>query len=87
MDSQKVVIEGHTDSTGSAMYNFDLSQRRASAVSHFMQVQGLRSQRLSATGLGMDRPVADNSSAEGRRRNRRVEIVISARTDALASNR
>jgi outer membrane protein OmpA-like peptidoglycan-associated protein len=86
MRDQDALIEGHTDATGSADYNVDLSQRRASAVLQFMLAQGLDSQRLSAMGHGMQRPVADNSTPEGRKRNRRVEIVINERGDAVASN-
>ena len=86
IQNQDVTVEGHTDSTGSPEYNFDLSQRRASAVMHFLQTQGLSRQRLAAMGYGMDRPVADNVSADGRKRNRRVEIVISEREETVAAN-
>jgi outer membrane protein OmpA-like peptidoglycan-associated protein len=77
MPDQRVEIEGHTDSTGSAEYNVDLSQRRANAVLSLLRGQGLEAARLQAVGFGMQRPVADNGTADGRRRNRRVEIVIS----------
>ena len=86
MPEQGATIEGHTDSTGSATHNLDLSQRRANAVLYFLQVQGLDSGRLRAVGYGMQRPVADNSAAEGRRRNRRVEIIISGTSKAIALN-
>jgi outer membrane protein OmpA-like peptidoglycan-associated protein len=86
MPDQDVLVEGHTDSTGSVEYNLDLSQRRALAVLQFLQAQGLQPERLRSMGYGMQRPVADNSSTEGRRRNRRVEIVISARSEEIASN-
>ena len=69
-------IEGHTDATGSAEYNLDLSQRRASAVLQWMQLQGVEATRLQAMGFGMQKPVADNATQEGRSKNRRVEIVI-----------
>lgn len=82
MPNQEALIEGHTDSTGSAEYNLDLSQRRAHAVLLFLQSQGLNATRLRAVGFGMERPVADNSSADGRKRNRRVEIVISETHDS-----
>lgn len=71
-----VRIEGHTDSTGSASYNMRLSQQRADSVFDFLAEQGLSSQRMRAVGYGMERPIADNSTREGRQRNRRVEIVI-----------
>jgi outer membrane protein OmpA-like peptidoglycan-associated protein len=77
MPDKQVTIEGHTDSTGSAEYNLDLSQRRAVSVMGLMQSQGIDSNRLRAIGYGMQRPVAENATADGRSRNRRVEIVIS----------
>ena len=86
MPDRGLAIEGHTDSTGSAEYNLDLSQRRANAVLDFLQSQGLDAERLSAIGYGMQRPMADNSVEEGRQRNRRVEIVISEPREAIAAN-
>jgi OOP family OmpA-OmpF porin len=71
-----VVIEGHTDSRGSAEYNLALSRRRAERVKEFLVEQGVSVERLGAFGFGLDRPVSDNESPEGRRRNRRVEIII-----------
>jgi len=69
-------VEGHTDSTGSADYNQGLSERRATSVRDFLAQQGIDGQRMVAVGYGLTRPVADNSTREGRARNRRVEIVI-----------
>jgi outer membrane protein OmpA-like peptidoglycan-associated protein len=86
MPEQSATIEGHTDSTGSAEYNLDLSDRRANAVQYFLRSQGLDPGRLRAVGYGMQQPVADNSTAEGRRRNRRVEIVINAADRTISSN-
>lgn len=71
-----VLIEGHTDSQGSANLNQVLSQKRAEAVRDALLQDGVAASRLTAVGLGKDRPVADNASAEGRARNRRVEIVV-----------
>lgn len=71
-----VLIEGHTDSQGSANLNQVLSQRRAEAVRDALIQQGVDGSRLRAVGLGKDRPVADNGTAEGRARNRRVEVVV-----------
>ncbi|MCX7562982.1 OmpA family protein [Xanthomonadaceae bacterium XH05] len=71
-----VLIEGHTDSQGSANLNQVLSQRRAEAVRDALLQDGVAGSRLTAVGLGKDRPIADNASAEGRARNRRVEIVV-----------
>ncbi|WP_207389315.1 OmpA family protein [Marinobacter halodurans] len=69
-------IEGHTDNVGSADYNQRLSQDRADSVRHYLTQQGIASQRLSTSGLGMDRPVANNDTPTGRQQNRRVEIII-----------
>lgn len=73
---KSVLIEGHTDSQGSANANQLLSQRRAEAVREALVQEGVAVARLSVSGIGEDRPVADNASAEGRARNRRVEIVV-----------
>jgi outer membrane protein OmpA-like peptidoglycan-associated protein len=69
-------IEGHTDSTGSAEYNQQLSERRAMSVRDFLALQGITAQRVVAVGYGFDRPVAENTTREGRAKNRRVDIVI-----------
>lgn len=71
-----VLIEGHTDSTGNSDYNQRLSQRRSESVKSYLVRQGIGTQRLSAAGLGEERPVATNDSANGRQQNRRVEIII-----------
>jgi len=76
MQDLNLRVEGHTDSTGSASYNQKLSQQRADSVMDFLAKQGIVSQRMKAIGYGMDRPVADNNAAEGRQKNRRVEIII-----------
>jgi outer membrane protein OmpA-like peptidoglycan-associated protein len=69
-------IEGHTDSTGSDEHNQGLSERRASSVRDFLAAQGIDMNRMVAVGYGEYRPIADNDTASGRARNRRVEIVI-----------
>lgn len=71
-----VLIEGHTDSVGSAAFNEQLSQRRADSVRAYLARQGIGERRLSARGMGETRPVATNDTAAGRQQNRRVEIVI-----------
>jgi outer membrane protein OmpA-like peptidoglycan-associated protein len=76
MPELRVRIEGHTDSTGAAARNAALSQRRADAVRAFLAEQGIAEERMKAAGYGMERPVADNATAAGRARNRRVELVI-----------
>jgi outer membrane protein OmpA-like peptidoglycan-associated protein len=75
-------IEGHTDSTGSADYNQVLSEKRAASVRDFLAGQGINSQRMISIGYGMTRPVGDNATAQGRAKNRRVEIVIAEGTVA-----
>nr|WP_296751367.1 OmpA family protein [Thioalkalivibrio sp.] len=71
------IIEGHTDSVGSASANLALSQRRADSVEQYLIRQGVDANRLRATGRGQDYPVAENDTASGRQQNRRVEIIIS----------
>ncbi len=73
---RSVQIEGHTDNMGSAEYNQGLSQRRADSVRNYLTQQGIASQRLSAEGMGLNRPVANNDTSTGRQQNRRVEIII-----------
>ncbi|MBN1962952.1 MAG: OmpA family protein [Deltaproteobacteria bacterium] len=65
-------------------YNLDLSQRRADAVRKYFVQRGYQSDRIQAHGLGEGHPIADNTSAEGRANNRRVEIVIAR--DSHTSN-
>ena len=77
----KVQLEGHTDSIGSDEYNMKLSQQRASSVQDYLVSQGGSSASLSAIGLGKANPVATNESDAGRQQNRRVEMVVSGRTD------
>jgi outer membrane protein OmpA-like peptidoglycan-associated protein len=72
-----LTIEGHTDSTGTAEFNLNLSQRRADGVRQFLTMQGLSPATITATGLGEADPIADNSTAAGRKQNRRVEIIVS----------
>lgn len=71
-----VIVEGHTDNTGEAAYNMDLSQRRASAVTSTLVGYGVQAGRVVAVGRGEDAPVASNLTPEGRQQNRRVEIII-----------
>lgn len=73
---RQVLVEGHTDSTGTDQYNLGLSQRRADAVVQFLTLNGIAPDRAMARGYGKAYPVASNDTAEGRQLNRRVEIVI-----------
>lgn len=72
----RVAVDGHTDSKGSAAANTLLSQRRALAVQAWLIESGVASKRLEARGFGPKQPIADNGTAEGREKNRRVEFVI-----------
>jgi outer membrane protein OmpA-like peptidoglycan-associated protein len=75
-NGRPVSIEGYTDSKGSQSKNIDLSQRRAESVRTYLISRGLPADRVVAKGMGPDRPIADNTSSEGRANNRRVEIVV-----------
>ena len=76
-----VTIYGHTDNTGTRAVNERISKERADAVANFLVGQGIS--RLTTEGLAFDQPVADNSTAEGRAQNRRVEIYITANADMI----
>ena len=80
----KTVVEvaGHTDSTGAPEYNQKLSERRANAVAQYLESQGLASNRVVTVGAGETRPVADNSTPQGRQANRRVELTLTPVTAA-----
>lgn len=72
----KLYVVGHTDNVGGLDYNKQLSERRAaSVVSYLTEQEGIESARLTATGAGMQTPVAPNDTEEGRAKNRRVELV------------
>lgn len=71
-----VRVEGHTDSTGSASYNQDLSVNRAQSVASYLAQSGVSPSRVQAVGYGESRPIATNSTPQGRAQNRRVEILI-----------
>jgi outer membrane protein OmpA-like peptidoglycan-associated protein len=73
----RFMVEGHTDNTGSIATNNELSLRRAIAVRDYLIGQNVAASSIDVAGLGPSRPIADNASAEGRARNRRVEIVVS----------
>ena len=69
-------MAGYTDSTGSAEFNQKLSERRASTVAMYLHGRGVVQERLAAIGYGEQHPVAGNGDAEGRAKNRRVEITL-----------
>jgi outer membrane protein OmpA-like peptidoglycan-associated protein len=74
----RLIVSGHTDSTGSADYNYGLSERRARSVSNYLASQGVDQGRLLVQGMGPDRPIASNASESGRAQNRRVELQVVA---------
>jgi len=73
-----LLIVGHTDNVGSQGYNKPLSEQRAKAVKDYLVGKGINSSRLTSTGKGLEEPIADNATAEGRAANRRVEVAITA---------
>ena len=72
----RVRVEGHTDSTGSAAKNEELSLRRADAVKRVLIGRGVKETQITTLGMGATKPVADNKTSEGRAANRRVELHI-----------
>jgi outer membrane protein OmpA-like peptidoglycan-associated protein len=81
----KIQLEGHTDAIGSEDYNQKLSEQRADAVREYLVGQGVPGATVTAVGFGKSRPVADNSTAEGRQQNRRVEMVVSGASIGVGS--
>src|SRR5262245_32428589 len=75
-DKTLLEVAGHTDSTGAAAYNQTLSEKRASTVAQYLQSRGVDQQRVITIGAGATRPIATNSTAEGRQANRRVELSL-----------
>lgn len=84
--TMKFRIEGHTDSTGSDATNRALSLQRAIGVRDYLIGQGVPASRIDVAGLGPDRPVADNATADGRAANRRVEIVVTGGPASLQAS-
>ncbi len=73
----RIIIEGHTDNTGSAEFNQILSEDRAYNVKEFLIDIGVEEHRLSSAGYGFRKPIASNNTKEGRKQNRRVDIIVS----------
>ncbi len=73
---QSILVEGHTDSRGKASDNDTLSLKRAESVRTYLISRGIPSDKIRASGLGSQRPIADNATPDGRANNRRVELVI-----------
>jgi outer membrane protein OmpA-like peptidoglycan-associated protein len=77
-EDTNILIEGHTDITGTHEYNMKLSERRAEAVEDYLSSLNVKQKRVTTQGYGPDQPVADNNSDYGRQQNRRVEVAIFA---------
>jgi outer membrane protein OmpA-like peptidoglycan-associated protein len=75
-EKTKLSIEGHTDSVGDADYNNQLSMQRANSVANYLQGTSVAANRLQTLGMGESQPVAGNDNAEGRQKNRRVELRV-----------
>jgi len=73
----RLAAEGHTDSTGGSDFNQRLSVKRAESVAEYLSSQGVPRDRLSASGFGDTKPIAQNNTAAGRQQNRRVELIVS----------
>jgi outer membrane protein OmpA-like peptidoglycan-associated protein len=75
-EDTNVLIDGHTDNTGKDAYNQSLSEKRAAAVSSYLQSLNVKNTRLGTRGLGETQPVAENTTETGRQQNRRVEVAV-----------
>ena len=72
----KLLIEGHTDNTGTKEHNQKLSEDRAANVKHYLIEKGVGAERLTSIGKGLSEPIADNNTKEGKAKNRRVELIV-----------
>lgn len=73
----RLEAEGHTDDVGGEAFNQKLSEQRANAVCEYLISQGIASEKVTAVGKGFSMPVEDNKTADGRQKNRRVELIVS----------
>ena len=80
-----ILVEGHTDNTGTDAINQPLSERRANAVASYLQTQGVAASRLTTEGYGSSQPKYSNDTPDGQAKNRRVELGIYANDDMVAS--
>ena len=78
-DKTDVFISGHTDSTGKDSYNMTLSKNRADSVAKYLKSRGVQGSRITTEGFGSKYPASSNSTSQGRKNNRRVEIEITAK--------
>jgi outer membrane protein OmpA-like peptidoglycan-associated protein len=77
-EDTNILLEGHTDSTGSEEYNLDLSKKRAQSVANYLATQNVNPTRFTIMGYGESQPIASNETSQGRAQNRRVEVAIYA---------
>ncbi len=77
-EDTNILLEGHTDSTGTEEYNLDLSKKRSQSVANHLATQKVNPARFTIMGYGESQPIASNESSEGRAQNRRVEVAIYA---------
>lgn len=77
LDASQVVVEGHTDSVGTAAMNETISQKRAESVMSYLQTEGVAAGKIQAVGYGFQKPLASNKTKTGRAQNRRVDVWIS----------
>ena len=73
---KRAELEGHTDSVGADNYNQALSEKRAAAVKDYVVKRGIDGSRIATQGFGKTKPIADNKTADGRAKNRRVEVKV-----------
>ena len=82
-----IQVQGHTDSSGSLAFNQTLSEKRAKAVYDYILANGLQTDSLTYVGFGPNQPIASNDTAEGKAKNRRVELKITANQKLVEQNR
>ena len=80
-DKTYILIDGHTDASGTDSYNLKLSDRRAKSVNDYLNSVGVSKSRLGTRGFGESQPVSSNDTEQGRKQNRRVEVAIWANED------
>ncbi|MNL60822.1 Outer membrane porin F precursor [compost metagenome] len=74
-----MIVEGHTDTIGTKKANMAISQKRAKAVQNYLVSSGkVEASNIEARGMGYERPITDNKTAQGRAQNRRIDLVIEA---------
>ena len=85
LSAKEIKVVGHTDSTGSAKVNKNLSEERANAVATYLRTSGVEGAEISSEGHGFEEPIASNKSKVGRAQNRRVDIIITPESDGTTN--